>query len=110
MMESVRVVYISVPREEAKAFARQIVEERLAACVNIVPKIESFYWWDEEINHDEEALLIVKTTHDRFPDLQEFVLANHPYDVPELIAFSLTDALPEYVAWIKGEVEDTEED
>lgn len=103
-MESVRVVFISIPREEANAFARQLVRERLAACANIVPKIESYYWWDGEINHDDEAMLIVKTTHDKFPDLQAFVLANHPYDVPELIGFPLADGLPEYVSWLKGEL------
>lgn len=105
-MEAVRVVFISIPHEEAKPFARQLVEERLAACVNIVPHIESYYWWDGDINHDDEAMLIVKTTHARFAALQEFVLANHPYDVPELIGFPLEDALPEYVAWIKREVEE----
>ncbi|MBD3258891.1 divalent cation tolerance protein CutA [candidate division GN15 bacterium] len=103
-METVRVVFISIPREDAAAFARQIVEERLAACANIVPKIESYYWWDGEINHDSESMLIIKTTHEKFADLQAFILANHPYDVPELIGFPLKDALPEYVAWVKNEV------
>jgi periplasmic divalent cation tolerance protein len=104
-MESVRVVFISIPQDEARQMARTLVEKRLAACVNIVPQIESFYWWDEQVNNDEEAMLIVKTTHQVFPALQEFVRNNHPYDVPELIGLPLGDALPEYVAWIKGELE-----
>ena len=105
-MESVRVVFISIPRSDAQNMARNIVEKKLAACVNIVPKIESYYWWDDQVNHDEEAMLIVKTTHEVFPALQEYVEENHPYDVPELIGFSLADALPEYVAWIKGGLEE----
>jgi periplasmic divalent cation tolerance protein len=102
-MEDIRVVYISIPRDEADAFARQIVEERLAACVNIVPKIESYYWWDGAINHDNEALLIVKTTQKKFAALREYVQENHPYELPELIALPLVDGLPEYIAWIREE-------
>jgi periplasmic divalent cation tolerance protein len=104
-MENVRVVFISIPRGDADAFARQLVEERLAACVNIVPMMESYYWWDDVVNHDNEALLIVKTTAERFGDLQEYVEEHHPYDLPELIALPLVDALPEYVAWIHKETE-----
>jgi periplasmic divalent cation tolerance protein len=102
-MEDIRVVYISIPRDEADAFARQIVEERLAACVNIVPKIESYYWWDGAINHDNEALLIVKTTQKKFAALREYVQENHPYELPELIALPLVDGLPEYITWIREE-------
>jgi periplasmic divalent cation tolerance protein len=102
-MDDIRVVYISIPRDEADAFARSIVEERLAACVNIVPKIESYYWWDGTVNHDNEALLIVKTTAKKFPELKEYVQENHPYELPELIALPLIDGLAEYVAWVREE-------
>ena len=104
-MDNVRVVYISIPRKDAKEFARQIVEARLAACVNIVPHIDSIYWWDEVVNHDTEALLILKTVQERFADLEEFVEENHPYDLPELIALPIEAALPEYAAWIQKETE-----
>ena len=105
-MHTIRVVFISIPRDEANDMARALVTERLCACVNIVPKIESFYWWDDEVNHDEEALLIAKTTSDKFETLKAYVLENHPYDVPEIISMGLTEALPEYLAWVKKEVEE----
>ncbi len=104
-METVRVVFISVPREEANKMARALVEKRLAACVNIVPKIESFYWWDESVLKDEEALLIAKTTQQRFDELRAWVVANHPYDLPEIISLPLSDGLSDYIEWVKKETE-----
>lgn len=104
-METVRVVFISVPREEANKLARALVEKRLAACVNIVPKIESFYWWDESVLKDEEALLIAKTTQQRFDALRAWVVENHPYDLPEIIALPLSDGLSDYIEWVKKETE-----
>ena len=104
-METVRVVFISVPREEANKMARALVEKRLAACVNIVPKIESFYWWDESVLKDEEALLIAKTTQQRFDALRAWVVENHPYDLPEIISLPLSDGLSDYIEWVKKETE-----
>ncbi len=103
MNDDVRVVFISTPRDEVKKFARALVEERLAACVNIVPRMESFYRWEGKVLADEEALLIVKTTATRFPALREFVEENHPYDLPELIGVSITDGLPGYLNWVSAE-------
>ncbi len=102
-MENIRVVFISIPRDEAGQFGRQLVANRLCACVNIVPKIESYFWWDGEVEKDEESLLIVKTTQDRFDDLAAWVKENHPYDIPEIISIQLAGGLPEYVAWVKDE-------
>lgn len=99
-MENVRVVYISVPRDEASKMAREIVEERLAACVNIVPKIESFYWMEDKIERDEESLLIAKTTQQKIEKLIIFVRDNHPYDTPEVIAFTLSEGLPDYINYV----------
>ena len=104
-MDTIRVVYISVPREEAKQLAKGIVKERLAACVNIIPKIESYYWWEDNVEFDEETLLILKTTSNKFPDLVEYVRANHPYELPEIIGMPLHDAFQGYVDWIKEEVD-----
>jgi periplasmic divalent cation tolerance protein len=102
-METIRVVYISIPREEAKQMAKGLVENRLAACVNITPKIESYYWWDDKVLYDQEALLIVKTTEGRFEEMMEYVLENHPYDLPEIIGMPLASAFPDYIAWVKEE-------
>ncbi len=105
MMETIRIVYISIPRDEAKSMARKLVEERLAACVNILPKIEAYYWWDDAVQYDEEALLLVKTTQAKFDPLVEYILEHHPYDMPEVVALPLADGLPEYVAWVRHETQ-----
>ncbi|MFH1374237.1 MAG: divalent-cation tolerance protein CutA [bacterium] len=104
-MEDIRVVFISVPCEEANNLAKGMLNERLAACVNIVPKIESWYWWDDKIEHDNEAMLIVKTTQQRFDALREWVVVNHPYGLPEIIALPISEGLPQYLAWVKKETE-----
>jgi len=102
---SIRVVFITVPRGEANKLARGLVEQRLAACVNIMPKIESYFWWDDAVQHDEEALLICKTTDAKFQALMAYTQEAHPYDLPEIISFPLTDGLPEYLAWVCHETE-----
>jgi periplasmic divalent cation tolerance protein len=104
-MESIRVVLVSVPRDEARELATAIVEERLAACINIVPRIDSVYWWDDKIETDSESLMIIKTTAGRIEELIEYIEENHPYDLPEVLALPLTEGLPDYIAWIKEETE-----
>jgi len=104
-MENIRVVFVSIPRDEANKLARGLVEKRLAACVNVVPKIESYFWWDNKLEHDEEALLIIKTTQQRFDELRAWVVENHPYDLPEIISLPLSDGLSDYIEWVKKETE-----
>lgn len=99
-MENVRIVFISLPREEARGMAKNIVEERLAACVNIIPKIESFFWWEDKIENDEEALLIAKTSQQKVEKLITWVKDNHPYPIPEVITVPLSEGLPDYINWV----------
>ena len=105
MTDHIRIVYISIPRDEAAKFARAIVEERLAACVNIIPKMESFYRWEGEVLTDSEALLLCKTSAERMEALEEYVAENHPYELPECVAIKITEGLEEYLEWIEREVE-----
>lgn len=100
-MENIRVVFITTPRDEGEKLARLLVENRLAACVNVVDKVKSFFWWDGAVQNDTESLLIAKTTQARFDELLIFVRKNHPYDLPEVIALPLTDAFADYVDWVK---------
>ncbi len=104
-METIRVVYISIPHDEAEKMARELVEQRLAACVNVVPRIRSYFWWDDAVQEDDEALLIVKTTQRKFKQLTAYVIENHPYELPEIIALPLVEGSGEYVAWVKREVD-----
>lgn len=97
------VVYVTVPNKEAgKKLAASIVEERLAACVNRVPGIESVYEWKGEIQTDSEELLIIKTRESLLGALTEHVKANHEYEVPEVIAMPITGGNVQYLEWLKN--------
>ncbi|XP_042518340.1 protein CutA, chloroplastic isoform X1 [Macadamia integrifolia] len=97
------VVYVTVPNKEAgKKLAQSLVKEELAACVNIVPGIESVYKWKGEIQTDNEQLLVIKTRESLLEALTEYVKANHEYDVPEVIALPIRGGSIPYLEWIKS--------
>lgn len=89
--------------DEATRIARALVEERLAACVNIVSPIVSAYRWEGQVQQDAEVLLIIKTTDARLPDLIRRVKALHSYQVPEVIAVPIADGSPDYLQWLLDE-------
>ncbi|WP_242345783.1 divalent-cation tolerance protein CutA [Anaeromyxobacter terrae] len=102
-MHDALVVLVTTPSaEKAAEIARALVEERLAACGNVVPAVRSIYRWEGKVQDDAEALLLLKTTRARFEALRERVLALHPYDVPEVIALSVEAGSAPYLAWIAG--------
>ena len=80
--------------------AKTLVESKLAACVNIIPKVRSVYEWEGEISEEEEFLLIIKTTEQQKEDLKATLGEIHPYEVPELIFLPITDGLPDYLNWV----------
>jgi periplasmic divalent cation tolerance protein len=99
------VVLITVPSVEVgRKIADQLVEKRLAACVNILPSVQSYYKWNGETNVDEEALLMVKSKADLFEDrILPTVQALHPYDLPEIIAFPIVLGSERYLEWIDAQ-------
>jgi periplasmic divalent cation tolerance protein len=98
------VVLVTAPSaEKAAELARALVEERLAACGNVVPGLRSIYRWEGKVQDEPEALLILKTTRGRFEALRERVLALHPYQVPEVIALSVEAGSAAYLGWIAAE-------
>lgn len=100
-MKDVMVCLITAPEgEPASKIAKALVEERLAACVNIVPAIRSIYSWEGEICDDGEALLIVKTRRDLFERLDERLREVHPYDTPELLAVPVEKGAESYLSWV----------
>jgi len=86
--------------ETARIIADKLIEAGCAACVNIVPGIESVYQWQGEVEHDEELLLIIKTHKDAYAQLEQLIQQHHPYELPEIIAVSIKAGSGEYLAWI----------
>ena len=106
--EAVRVVLVTAPNKETGEFlARELVEERLAACANVIPGLVSVYWWEDEIQRDDEALVIFKTRDDRVESLRERMMELHPYEVPEFLALPVARAHEAYARWILGEATGT---
>jgi periplasmic divalent cation tolerance protein len=98
------VVLVTCPTaERAAEIARALVEERLAACGNVIPGLRSIYRWEGKVQDDAEALLVLKTTGERFEALRERVLSLHPYQVPEVIALPIEAGSAPYLAWIAAE-------
>lgn len=94
------VVYVSCPPERAEPLAAALVEQRLAACVNVLPTLRSVYRWKGELQRDDEALLLIKTHASRLDALKSAVLALHPYELPEFLAVPVTTGHAPYLAWI----------
>ncbi len=95
------VVLVTAPTpERAAEIARALVQERLAACGNVVPGLRSIYRWEGKVQEDEEALLVLKTVRARFEALRERVLALHPYEVPEVIALPIQAGHDAYLRWL----------
>jgi periplasmic divalent cation tolerance protein len=103
-MTDALVVLVTTPTpERAAELARALVEERLAACGNVVPGVRSIYRWEGKVQDDAEALLVLKTTRARFEALRDRVLALHPYEVPEIVALPIEAGSARYLAWIAAE-------
>lgn len=92
----------------ARRLADMLVDGRLAACVNIVPGIQSVYSWRGALQHDEECLLYIKTRIDRYQALADTLRAHHPYELPEIIAVPIETGLPGYLAWVDQQTESRE--
>ena len=100
MTEKLNVFLTCQCRPQADAIAQSVVQEKLAACVNVLPGIRSCYVWEGKLTWSEEVLLLVKTTRGRFGQLQERVKALHSYDVPEIVGVPIDDAFQKYIDWI----------
>ena len=98
------LVFCTCPDEAAaERIANALVEERHAACVNRLPGVASTYRWKGKICRDNECLLLIKTTIERFDVLSERIVALHPYELPEIIAVDIARGLPAYLGWIASE-------
>jgi periplasmic divalent cation tolerance protein len=99
---SIAVVLTTIGADtDAAALARTLVEERLAACVNLVPGITSIYRWKDRIERDSEQQMIIKTSSDRLQALEWRLRQLHPYELPEFIVLAVTGGSDAYLAWVR---------
>ncbi len=97
-----RLTIATAPSDAAPELAKKLVEERLAACVNIVPKVRSIYYWEGKIEDDQEALMLIKTTSEKMDSLTMRLKELHPHDVPEIIALEIhkNEGNSDYLDWV----------
>lgn len=100
-MEQILIVMTNLPNAQAaEAIASTLVEARLAACVNLLPAVQSVYRWDDKVERATEVTLLIKTTQRHYAALEAAIRAAHPYELPEVIALPVTTGLPSYLQWI----------
>ena len=104
MSERLVVLMTAGSQEEAEKIANALVNEMLAACVNVLPGVTSVYRWEGQVQRDQEWLLIAKTTHQVLDALVRRVRALHSYDLPEVVALPVVGGNQAYLRWIDGEV------
>lgn len=100
-MEEVILVITTLPDAAGAAqLGRTLVEQKLAACVNLLPPCTSIYRWQGKIETTEEVPLVIKTLRRHYGKIEQLIRQRHPYELPEIIAVTLADGLPDYLAWI----------
>jgi periplasmic divalent cation tolerance protein len=102
-MEAILVISNLPNVESAQKLAALLVEQRLAACVNVLAPCTSVYRWQGKVETANEIPVLIKTTRERYAALESAIRAHHPYELPEIIAVSLSAGLPAYLEWIKTE-------
>ena len=101
------IVFSTSPDEEqGRAMAKTLVSKRLAACVNVIPRVTSIYRWDDQVQEDSECLLIIKSTGNQIEGLTDQIEKLHPYELPEVLAVPITGGLPAYLDWVTNSVLD----
>lgn len=98
--EAIVVLVTVASCEEGEKIARRLVEDRLGACVNIVPQVRSLFTWKGKLTQEDEVLLVIKSRRSRFQELAATVKALHSYSVPEIIAIPISEGSADYLQWI----------
>ncbi len=105
-MKPIHVVFCTCPDEQtARELAAGLVENRLAACVNVLPAIRSIYRWKDAVHDDGEVLMVIKTAASKYPELENWLNRHHPYDLPEVIALPVEKGSSAYLEWVAQETE-----
>jgi uncharacterized protein involved in tolerance to divalent cations len=104
MTDAVIIFCTCGTHDEALTIANSLVEARLAACVNVLPPVQSIYHWQGKVETAHEVLLMIKTTHERFPAVRDRITQLHSYDTPEIVAMPIIDGSDKYLSWLRGQV------
>ena len=103
---SALLVLTNLPdRAAAEKLADLLIEKRLAACVNILAPCRSVYRWKGAVQHDEEHPMLIKTTAERYSEMERALRAGHPYELPEIVAVPIERGLPAYLEWVAAETQ-----
>ena len=106
-MKSPLVVLVACPNaRHAARLARALLHRRLAACVNLVPGVQSLFWWEGKIDQTREVLMVIKTSTTRFESLRKTVARLHPYDVPEILALPIRHGHRPYLRWLASSLKE----
>jgi periplasmic divalent cation tolerance protein len=105
MTEKIVVLSTCGSEEESARIAKRLVDQHLAACVNLIPRVRSFYRWQGKVEDATEWLLVIKTSRERFAALRTVLEGAHSYELPEVLALPIVDGSPNYLAWLDGELE-----
>jgi len=98
------LVYITTSsQEEAKTLSKLLLDKKLVACTNIIPNMNSFYFWEGKIDSSQECVLLLKTFKEKYPELERVILENHSYEIPCLLTLPLEVNL-DYLHWMKSQV------
>ena len=102
--EAIQVVTTTAEKKDADALAKAVLQQRLAACVQVGGPIDSSYWWNGRLETASEWTVTIKTRRDLYPQLEKLLLAQHPYDQPEIIATPIVEISPGYLKWLAEQV------
>ena len=104
MSDAIVVLCTCANHQDAFQIGSAVVQERLAACVNVLPGMQSIYRWKGNVEQCDEVLMVIKTMEQRFEILRRRLKELHPYEIPEIVALPISDASEEYLAWLRQEV------
>lgn len=102
---AIMVLVTTSTQEEAERIGRMLVEAKLAACANVVSGVRSIFRWENNISVEQESLMIIKTTRNRFAELESMVRQEHSYSVPEIVAFPVVAGSESYLNWVRSETD-----
>jgi periplasmic divalent cation tolerance protein len=98
-------IYVTAPSKEiAQQIAKTLLEEKWVACVNVVPSVESFYWWEGKVQSSSEVMMIIKTVDQNWEKVRDKIVSLHPYDCPAVVKIESQDAFRDFQKWIENVV------